>query len=114
MSKMKKTTASNPDVTTTAVSDTRDLCHQYERHVVLDHIVPIDAAPARTCFEAISSSLRDKLAQQWLRTQQTYDRENPKRVYYLSMEFLIGRTLLNNITNLGVESDIAKSLRQNL
>src|SRR6185436_5387758 len=41
----------------------------------------------------------------------THDAENPKRVYYLSMEFLIGRTLLNNIMNLGVEQYVRDGLR---
>lgn len=49
--------------------------------------------------------------QRWLLTQQTYDVENPKRVYYLSMEFLIGRTLVNNIINLGVEDYVRSDLQ---
>ena len=43
------------------------------------------------------------LSQRWIRTEQTYDRENPKRVYYLSMEFLIGRSLANNVTNMALD-----------
>ena len=47
--------------------------------------------------------MRDILSQRWRLTQQTYDRENPKRIYYLSLEFLIGRSLANNILNLRLD-----------
>jgi hypothetical protein len=44
----------------------------------------------------VARSLRDLLPQRWLLTEQTYEAANAKRVYYLSMEFLIGRSLINN------------------
>jgi starch phosphorylase len=75
----------------------------YERHLVFDYVVEPDAASPRERFEAVARSLRDLLAQRWLRTDETYERENAKQVYYLSMEFLIGRSLTNNLTNLLVE-----------
>src|SRR5580704_11042963 len=72
----------------------------YERHLTFDHVVRLADATPRDRFEAFANSVRDILSQRWVHTNQTYDRENPKRIYYLSMEFLIGRSLANNVTNL--------------
>jgi starch phosphorylase len=83
----------------------------YDRHLVFDHVVSMEEASQRDRFEAVASSLRDLLAQRWLLTQQTHDEANAKRVYYLSMEFLIGRSLINNIVNLGVEQFVRDDLR---
>ena len=72
----------------------------YERRLVFDHVIdPSDAGP-REQFEAAASALRDVLAQRWVKTTRHYDEANPKQVYYLSMEFLIGRSLTNNLTNM--------------
>jgi starch phosphorylase len=72
----------------------------YDRHLLFDDVVEPRRAGPRERFEAFARSVRDVLSQRWVRTQQTYDREDPKRIYYLSMEFLIGRSLANNVTNL--------------
>ena len=72
----------------------------YERHLLFDDVVAPNAAGPREQFEAAALSARDVLSQRWVRTESTYDREDPKRIYYLSMEFLIGRSLANNVTNL--------------
>ena len=83
----------------------------YDRHVVFDHVVPMGEATQRERFEAVARTIRDLLTQRWISTSQAYDRENPKQVYYLSMEFLIGRSLLNNIVNLRVEEFVREDLR---
>ena len=72
----------------------------YERHLVFDRAINPKVASARERFEAFSRSVRDILAQRWVQTKTTYEEQNAKRIYYLSMEFLIGRSLANNITNL--------------
>jgi glycogen phosphorylase len=72
----------------------------FERHLLFDSGVGLAAATARDRFEALARSVRDVLSQRWLLTEKTYQERNPKRLYYLSMEFLIGRSLANNVTNL--------------
>ncbi len=79
----------------------------YERHLLFDSGVNLAAATARDRFEALARSVRDILSQRWLLTEKTYEQRNPKRLYYLSMEFLIGRSLENNAMNL-LLSPVAK------
>src|SRR5579884_2770595 len=83
----------------------------YERHLVFDHVIAPEAANPRQQYEAVASAVRDLLTQRWLKTQQTHDQQNPKQIYYLSMEFLIGRSLANNITNLQIEPLVRERMR---
>jgi starch phosphorylase len=72
----------------------------YERHLMFDQVMPVEQATPRDRFEAVARSVRDWLSQQWLATDATYTRQNVKRIYYVSLEFLMGRALANNVTNL--------------
>jgi glycogen phosphorylase len=81
----------------------------YERHLFFDNVVDASQVNPRERFEAVARSVRDILSQRWILTEQTYKRENPKRVYYLSIEFLLGRSLANNIENLLLDP-VAKQL----
>jgi glycogen phosphorylase len=83
----------------------------YERHLSFDSVVDPATAGPRQRYEAFAHAVRDILSQQWLRTEQTYERERPKRVYYLSMEFLIGRSLTSNIANLLLSPDVSAAAR---
>src|SRR5208283_2493638 len=84
----------------------------YERHLVFDLAIDPKVASARERFEAFSRSVRDILAQRWVLTKTTYEQQNAKRIYYLSLEFLIGRSLANNVTNLLLDPLIPQALRE--
>lgn len=75
----------------------------YERHLTFDQVLSVAAATSRDKFEAVARSVRDVLSQRWLKTEEVYRERNVKRVYYLSLEFLMGRALANNATNLLLE-----------
>lgn len=84
----------------------------YERHLVFDRAIDPKAASARERFEAFSRSLRDVLASRWVATKNTYEQQNAKRIYYLSMEFLIGRALANNVTNLLLDPLVEQAVKE--
>jgi starch phosphorylase len=72
----------------------------YERHLKFDNVVELESSDARERYEAAARAVRDIVSDRWLRTDETYAAKNPKRVYYVSIEFLIGRSLANNVRNL--------------
>src|SRR5580700_5628070 len=84
----------------------------YERHLLFDNVVAAERTDARDRFEAFARSGRDVLSQRWTLTQDTYTRKDAKRIYYFSMEFLIGRSLANNVTNLLLAPVVSEVVRQ--
>ncbi len=67
-------------------------------------------ATAHDCFASLALMIRDRLIERWIETQQTYYNKDAKRVYYLSLEFLIGRTLGNSLVNLGLYDTAFKAM----
>ena len=81
-----------------------------DRYLLCEHLVdPLTALP-RQRFEAVARFIRDLVAHRWVKTRQARENANPKRIYYLSMEFLIGRTLNNNMMNLAAEPLVQKAM----
>src|SRR5271166_654619 len=113
---MASKTPNTPDVLTQYMPDPIPLVGSedalYERHLVFDRAIDPRAASARERFEAFSSSVRDVLASRWVLTKSTYEQQNAKRIYYLSMEFLIGRNLANNVTNLLLDPLVKQAAKE--
>src|ERR1700749_5337469 len=81
----------------------------YERHLKFDNIVEPETANTRERYRAAARAVRDILSDRWLRTNKAYAHENPKRIYYVSIEFLIGRSLGNNVMNLLLDPVVGPS-----
>lgn len=83
-----------------------------DRYVLCHHLVDPKAALPRQQFEATARFIRDLVAHRWAQTRRSRMQAQAKRVYYLSMEFLLGRTLRNNVMNLAAEPDVRHVLQQ--
>jgi glycogen phosphorylase len=86
--------------------------HWAERYLLCQHLIdPLDAS-TREQFEATARFIRDLIAHRWVRTRRAREQAAPKRIHYMSMEFLLGRTLRNNIMNLSAEPLVRHALAQ--
>jgi glycogen phosphorylase len=83
-----------------------------DRYVLCNHLVSPGAALPRQKFEATARFIRDLVAHRWARTRWSRVEAKPKRVHYLSMEFLLGRTLRNNMMNLAAEPMVRHAMQQ--
>ena len=72
----------------------------------------IEEATQEQIFQAVSYSVKDVIIDKWLATQKAYDEQDPKIVYYMSMEFLMGRALGNNLINLCAYGEVKEALEE--
>ena len=72
----------------------------------------IEEASAQEVYQAVSMAVKDVIIDQWLATQKEFDRADPKMVYYMSMEFLMGRALGNNLINLTAHQEVKEALEE--
>ncbi|GIX94524.1 glycogen phosphorylase [Caerostris extrusa] len=84
----------------------------FNRHLHYTLVKDRNVATARDYYYALAHTVKDNLVSRWIRTQQHYYDTDPKRVYYLSLEFLMGRTLTNTMVNLGIQSTCDEALYQ--
>jgi glycogen phosphorylase len=86
------------------------LRREFERHLRLTLAKDRYSATEHDRYYALALTVRDRLIDRWIATQQTHHLSNAKRVYYLSLEFLMGRLLGNNVINLGLEDACRSAL----
>ncbi len=72
----------------------------------------IEKASQQELFQAVSQAVKDIIMDEWMATQQVFDRQDPKTVYYMSMEFLMGRALGNNLINLCAYDEVKEALEE--
>ena len=70
----------------------------------------IEEATPQQIFQAVSYAVKEAIVDDWLATQKTYEKEDPKTVYYMSMEFLMGRALGNNLINMTAYKEVKEAL----
>jgi starch phosphorylase len=83
-----------------------------DRYLLCEHVLDPPLARPRQKFEALARFMRDLIAHRWVKTREAREHDNPKRIYYLSLEFLIGRSLNNNIINMAAHPLIERTLRR--
>ena len=92
-------------------TDSESLAKDFERYLTL-HLGRFIGCVPHYLYEALSLTLRDRIITDWRSTWQDYEKKGIKRAYYMSLEFLIGRSLGNHILNLGIENETRAAMNK--
>ena len=90
--------------------DTQSILSGFEDHLRYQLARDRYSATEHDRFFALASTIRDRLVDKWINTQQSYHKHDVKRVYYLSLEYLMGRAMGNSVINLGIEKEVREAL----
>ncbi len=93
-------------------TDAEALAKSFINHLEFSLAKDEYSATQRDLFKSLALTVKDRLIERWIETQQSYYRQDAKRIYYLSMEFLIGRLLGDNLINLGLYENANKALQE--
>ncbi|XP_067837824.1 glycogen phosphorylase, muscle form, partial [Heptranchias perlo] len=94
------------------VENVTDLKKNFNRHLHFTLVKDRNVSTPRDYYFALAHTVRDHLVGRWIRTQQYYYEKDPKRIYYLSLEFYMGRTLQNTMVNLGLQNACDEAIYQ--
>ena len=107
----KKTSTTKDKTNVSSVTHAKTPAKQaLQNHLVFSIFKTDEVATPRDWYSTTAYTVRDHVIDRWVKTVETYAEQDPKRVYYLSLEFLIGRMLSNAALNLGVESEVRAGL----
>ncbi|KAI0988354.1 hypothetical protein GJ496_010803 [Pomphorhynchus laevis] len=94
------------------VEDVKELIDSFNRHLHFTNVKDRDEATDRDFYQSFSNTVWDVMCAKWIRTRQFYKDTNPKRVYYLSLEYYLGRSLTNMVINNGIVSAFEDAVYQ--
>lgn len=94
------------------VADVAEIKKTFNRHLHYTLVKDRNVSTPRDYYFALAHTVKDHLVSRWIRTQQHYYETDPKRVYYLSLEFYMGRSLTNTMINIGIQNACDEALYQ--
>ncbi len=102
----------SPEYTNSQLEKIEQLKNDFKRHMALTVAHDLANSSALDRYTALAHTVRDRIISRWVKTQDSYYHENPKRIYYFSLEFLMGRTLGNALLNLDLTDEIREAMTE--